>query len=122
MPWPTIWTYLGRGDSVENNVKLARILGGPVGVGARRNVPIAPQVQRILSLVVLPRDADNLVRPERLGKQDGEVPQATDAHYSNPLAGPSMEPLQRRVNGCSGAEHGRGKLGRQTRRYLDDKV
>jgi len=33
-----------------------------------------------------------------------------------------MEPLERRVYGRSGAEHGRRKLGRQTRRYLNDKV
>lgn len=98
------------------------MLGSPVLVLSGGDVVVGTQLESVLALVVLARDADDLVGAHGLGEQDGEVAQATDADDTDLLTGSGAELLQRRVHGDTAAEHGGGVLGRETLGHLDNKV
>jgi hypothetical protein len=94
----------------------------PVLVLLRRNVLGAHRLG-VGALVGPAGNRNNLIRSQRLGKENSEVAESSESNDSDGLAGPAAVALQRRVHGDTGAEHGRENVrGERDVRQLDHEV
>ena len=89
------------------------MLSHPIMVVIGRNVLVRSELQHILPLRRLPRDANDTISAQSLGKQHPKVTRPPNADDADPLTRPAALPSQGCVRGYAGAQHGGRVLGRQ---------
>lgn len=95
-------------DGAHNEVQGASVLLGPVLVVVGGNVLVGAELEHLVPLLGLAGDSNDLVSAEGLGEQDTKVSQATDSDNTDGLARSAAVLVQRREDGDTTTEHGRG--------------
>ena len=114
--------HLGARDGADDQIQRPRVLLRPPLVVVRGDVRVRAELQHLVALLRLARDAHDAVRAQRLREQDAEMPEPADAHDPHRLARPAAVLLQGVVDGDAAAEHRRRVLGFQAVGDLDNEA